>query len=283
MEQVDLDWQSACRENTTKAYYRFLIRNPESPYSEEAKMRIEETKEQRVFEEGIKDHSMSEYLRDYPQGRMLSEALEYKEKFRKENNRRMIYTSILSIAVLLTLIFTLRDEYHTYNDFSAGLIKFLLFEAIVLVLFDMRRWAFLQFIVAPSIVFFMLVNFSPKIEIISNNQKGDVRRALFYYVKDSNGKNISVSGYNIMNNMDKTLYVTHLEYKKYSKKFIGSERIPAGDICKTTPIDLYFDEPPYRLDMDVLKRKTRRGHTSYVTVHYDKRDYNVLDYQPYND
>lgn len=282
MEQLQIDWQDACLANTTKAYYGFLIKHPDSPYTEEARKRIEDTKEQRVFDKCVKDHDMFSYLHDYPEGRMLSEALEYKEKFKKQNIRRMIITSLISIAVLAILILTLRDEYHTYNYISSALIKFLILQAIVLICFDMRRWGFLQLIFGPSIIFFLLVNLSPKVEMITDNKAGNVRQALFYYVKDTNGNHFNVSGYNVMNNTSKTLYLTHLEYAKYSKKVIGVEKIAPRKILKTSPIDLYFEEPPFRLDMDVLVRKTRKGHTYYRTVHYDKRFLNVIDYQAHN-
>lgn len=283
MEQLQIDWQNACQANTTKAYYGFLIKHPDSPYTEEAKRRIEETTEQRVFDKCVKDHDMFSYLHDYPEGRMLSEALEYKEKFSKQNIRRMIITSVISVAVLLILIFTLRDEYHTYNYFSSALIKFLILQAIVLICFDMRRWGFLQLIFGPTIIFFLFVNLSPKVEIITTNTAGNVRRALFYYVKDIHGNHIHVSGYNVMNNTNKTLYLTHLEYTKYSKKVIGVEKIIPHKILKTEPIDMYYKEPPFRLDMDVMVRVSRRGHTYYRTEHYEKRFLNVIDYQAHTD
>lgn len=96
MNQVQLDWQVACQENTTKSYYRFLKNHPDTPYTEEAKTCIEEAKEKRVFEECVKECSMRRYLKRYPQGKLLQEALEYKEKFKKrEYNSNALYFNII--------------------------------------------------------------------------------------------------------------------------------------------------------------------------------------------
>lgn len=281
MNQVQLDWQVACQENTTKSYYRFLKNHPDTPYTEEAKTCIEEAKEKRVFEECVKECSMRRYLKRYPQGKLLQEALEYKEKFKKENIIRMLCTSILSITILGVLIVVLRDEYHTYNDLSSCLIKLLMAESVVVICFDMRRWAFVQLIFIPLILTFTLATFSPEIEFVSNNHRGDVRQALFYYIKDTSTNRKHVSGYNILNKTENTLYITRLEYKENSKKIIGVKRILSGEICKTSPIELYFENPPIQLNMNEIVTRTRRGHTRYVTVHHEKRYIDVLDYKPY--
>ena len=84
MNKVHSDWQVTCQENTMKSYYRFLKNHPDSPYTEEANERLEEAKEKRLFESCIKERSMRRYLYRYPQGKLLQEALEQKEKFKKE-------------------------------------------------------------------------------------------------------------------------------------------------------------------------------------------------------
>ena len=61
------------------------------------------------------------------------------------------------------------------------------------------------------------------------------------------------------------------------------EKIAPHTMLKSDPIDIYYEEPPFRLEMDVMERKTRRGHTYYRTVHYDKRFLNVIDYQAHYD
>lgn len=281
MNNVHLDWQIACQENTMKSYYKFLKNHPDTPYTEEANERLEDAKEKRLFESCVKEHSMRRYLYRYPQGKLLQEALEYKKKLKKENIIRMLCTSILSITILGVLIVVLRDEFHTYNYLSSCLIKLLMAESIVLICFDMRRSGFIQVLFAPLIILFTLSTCSPEIEFISRDRRGDVRQALFYYVQDMHGKRVHVSGYNVMNNTKDTLYITHIKYKENSKQILGTVRILPREFCKTSPIELYFEVPPAQLSMNEIVRKTRKGSTRYVTVKHDERDFDVLDFKPY--
>ena len=286
--QSALDWHQACEENTENAYRLFINNHPNSPYIEEAKKLMEEKREQRFFDQSVKNHDMTLYLSSYPQGKMVREALEYKENFKKQNRKRMALTAAASFVVLLMLVVLLRDQYHTYSFISSILIKFLALEAVACTLIDMRRFPWAQAIFAPTLVFFIVLNFTPTVEIVSSNQQGNVRRALFHYIKDTQGNHIGVSGYSILNNTNKTLYLTHLEYIRNSRRLADFSEINPQCVRKISscvevgvdrPIDLYFKNPPATMNMDGWEKVKFGRSWRMREVHYEKRHLSVLDFQ----
>lgn len=280
---IKKEWDKACKENTTQAYYRFLNQFPNSPYTKQSHEHLDLLKEERIFTMGIKEKSMREYLSSYPNGKFYNKALEHQSIFKKRNRKRAIITAIFVICVIICLILQLKDVNNTYHIASLVFIKMVILEGLLLILFNIKKFYIIHLLALPLILPICSFNLSPKVEIINREREGVVRYPLFYRVKDDYGKVLKVvpCEHYILNHTSKDLYITHALYNKLTYEVTGTEKIERGRVKQTSPISIYFEEPPYSINMDEIVTKTRRGHTSYKTIHHETWMKNVLDYRAY--